>query len=73
MKPALVAMTVSQRRTVARRGSPTSAGRGSAVDAVAALELVDDWEFCARVGVERDFAVALRPAMGDIAHASQSG
>jgi hypothetical protein len=33
-----------------------------------ALELVDDWEFSTRVGVERDFAVALRAAMSEIAH-----
>jgi hypothetical protein len=34
-----------------------------------ALELVDDWEFSTRVGVERDFAVALLSRMGDIVHA----
>ncbi|MET9634347.1 hypothetical protein ABZX92_43525 [Lentzea sp. NPDC006480] len=33
-----------------------------------ALELVDDWEFETRVGVARDFAVALRSTMSDLAH-----
>lgn len=32
------------------------------------LEAVEGWEFSTRVGVERDFAVALRSAMSDIAH-----
>ncbi|MCP2199047.1 hypothetical protein LX90_002730 [Lentzea flava] len=33
-----------------------------------ALELVDDWEFQTRVGYERDFAIALRSTMSDLAH-----
>ncbi len=31
------------------------------------LEAVEGWEFSTRVGVERDFAVALGSAMSDIA------